>query len=73
MNSFCGSRFPPGSLLAFSPLRLTQTYSWAPAIFIDELYAGGFQRAADSLVVRHGQRRFILSQLGPANSSDAQS
>jgi hypothetical protein len=53
--------------LALLLLPLTQAYSRAPAILVDELDAGGFECPADRKVIRRRQRRASLCDLGSLN------
>jgi hypothetical protein len=47
-------------ILALFLLPLSQAYSRAPAVLVDELDAGGFERPAHRQIIGRGHRRLVL-------------
>jgi hypothetical protein len=54
----------------FAPLGLAQTDPWSPTVPLDEVDAGGLQRAANGQVIGRGHRRLVFGELSPTDGSD---
>jgi hypothetical protein len=54
-------------------MALAQADSGTAPILVDELHAGGFQRATNGQVVRRCHGRFTVSQLGAPDRGNANS
>src|SRR5262249_47769249 len=74
VNAFCcsASQLPPSGRSAESfSLLLAQTHAWATTVLINELDAGGFERAAYSQVIGCGHRGFVLCEFSAADCGHA--
>jgi hypothetical protein len=62
----------PASFPRFSRYGLSKPHSWATAVLVDELDAGGFQGSTDGKVVRCGHGGLVVGQLGAADRGNAE-